>query len=224
MLQDDTAFVVAAQTAKLYQTVTRLIWQAAVLWFVTFGLLIAASFFYIFRYAHNQLGQVAKSRDEYKSMAYLDKMTGAYSRMFLEVWDNEQRPQILISTLIIIDIDDFKQVNDKYGHLVGDKVIITVAEAAAASIRQNDHLIRFGGDEFLILLENAGAQDAQKVVSRMEAYIAEITAYPFRITFSYGIAALDRHESLHDKLQLADDRMYDAKNLKKRASAGTEGE
>jgi diguanylate cyclase (GGDEF)-like protein len=123
--------------------------------------------------------------------------------------------------LALVDIDHFKQVNDTYGHLAGDRVLRAVAEALTTQSRDYDHVGRFGGEEFVLLLAQTGEEDAKKIAQRLRAYIEGLTipvddrpnAPTIQITISIGVTAVARGESLEliDLLAAADSAMYHAK-------------
>lgn len=114
-------------------------------------------------------------------------------------------------SVLILDIDKFKFFNDTYGHLAGDEIILKLADKLKQTMREEDILSRFGGEEFMILLPDAGAEAAWKASERIrKAVEAMITKYEdkeLRITISLGIAAFDEDSS-------------DAENLFRRADAG----
>ena len=102
-----------------------------------------------------------------KDMAVKDAMTGAYNRRYLEIqleqaldsWRRYQR----LSSVLLIDIDFFKRINDRYGHAVGDSAIKSLVDVISSNIRSVDTLCRYGGEEFVILLSETGADNAQRV-------------------------------------------------------------
>jgi diguanylate cyclase (GGDEF)-like protein len=123
--------------------------------------------------------------------------------------------------LALIDIDHFKNVNDTYGHLVGDRVLKTLAGALTSQSRDYDRAGRFGGEEFVLLLAQTGEQDACKIAERLRGYVAGLEiptddrpdAPTLRITISIGVTGMARGESyeLTDLLAASDSAMYAAK-------------
>ncbi len=107
-----------------------------------------------------------------KDMAVKDALTGAYNRRYLEIqleqaldsWRRYQRP----SSVLLIDIDFFKRINDRYGHALGDTAIKSLVDVISSNIRSVDTLCRYGGEEFVILLSETGAENAQMVPQRQE--------------------------------------------------------
>jgi diguanylate cyclase (GGDEF)-like protein len=151
--------------------------------------------------------------------AHRDPLTGAENRAALEqalerevkLARRHQQPL----TLITMDLDNFKQVNDRYGHIVGDCVLKRATECAQSAIRDSDLLFRYGGEEFVILLSNTPAGGALHVAERIRARLAEHSAecgdYGLTITASLGVAELEDGESGMEFMHRADTAMYRAK-------------
>jgi diguanylate cyclase (GGDEF)-like protein len=119
--------------------------------------------------------------------------------------------------LLFIDVDEFKQVNDGFGHLVGDQVLREVAQRLASCVRSGDHLARFGGDEFVVLVDGIGTGGGavRAVVNRIRAAFRPSFALPARdvqLSVSVGVAEPSiTCATAEDLLQVADDAMYAAK-------------
>ena len=120
-----------------------------------------------------------------------------------------------INYIILIDIDNFKQINDEYGHIAGDKTIKKIAEILKLSVREDDLVVRYGGDEFLILLKNTNREVAEKVLERIKNKLKEIDGFDSPITISGGIEELKDISSIEECLKSADDKMYNVKRMKK---------
>ena len=117
--------------------------------------------------------------------------------------------------VVMIDIDHFKAINDNYGHIVGDDVLREVAQACKAALRSSDCFARFGGEEFVALLQltdSAGATAVAEVLRKTVATLAFENRTPPAVTISLGVAGyLASSESLHDILNEADRLLYAAK-------------
>jgi len=114
----------------------------------------------------------------------------------------------------MLDIDHFKQVNDQYGHIVGDQVIQLVAERLKANVRATDLLVRYGGDEFLVLIENIQMQQALIVADKIRAEVVEryiLTALGDQIQISVSIGVAIGAVSWMTLLSNADDALFKAK-------------
>jgi diguanylate cyclase (GGDEF)-like protein len=116
-----------------------------------------------------------------------------------------------------MDIDFFKRVNDAHGHLVGSRVLVEVGSVLRACVRDSDTVVRYGGDEFVVLLVETNADEAMFVAERMrkmieaEPFVKE-TGLAIRLTISIGIAAFPEHASTKQNLlNLADQAMYRGK-------------
>jgi two-component system, cell cycle response regulator len=149
-----------------------------------------------------------------------DTLTGLYSRRYLD----EQLPGLMKAhrrnaqplSLLIIDLDHFKAVNDDHGHLVGDEVLWRVAEAVRATVRSADSAVRYGGEEFCVILPGTARNEAARVGERIRQAIGRLDlsslAAGLSTTASIGVAALDGEEELHEWLQRADLALYSAKH------------
>lgn len=148
-------------------------------------------------------------------IARRDPLTGLLNRAALSqlLRDPEQLRRLEASNycLILLDIDHFKQVNDRHGHLLGDRALRTVAEVLGASVRESDIAVRFGGEEFLVALPATDLARATEIAHRIRESV-EAAPLPFPLTISAGVAAgdatLDRPEQVFDR---ADQALYRAK-------------
>lgn len=128
--------------------------------------------------------------------------------------------------VFLIDLDGFKQVNDRFGHAVGDEVLRQVSRRLAASVRKGDTLARLGGDEFVLVCENASESDAYRIMSRISsavARVAEASPQFAHIGASVGLAWRDgEHRNPDELLSAADASMYRVKEAARaaRATAG----
>lgn len=131
-------------------------------------------------------------------------------------------------SLILIDIDDFKRVNDRYGHLIGDRVLMAMADSCKQSIRADDFIARFGGEEFAILLPGASRKNAVKKAQHLCRQIAN-TRYALSdgedsdqlsITVSMGVAAFERGDTCQTLIDRADKALYQAKTIGKNRVEG----
>jgi diguanylate cyclase (GGDEF)-like protein len=155
-------------------------------------------------------------RDQFEEMAMKDQLTGLFNRHYLIESANHQvaramRKDCSIS-LMMVDIDHFKNINDTHGHSVGDAVLIAVATLLKQESRQEDIVARFGGEEFVIFLDDCGTAVAQKIAERIRNRIEESKPSDLLITASIGIAELHNgKEGFANLVKRADDAMYLAK-------------
>jgi diguanylate cyclase (GGDEF)-like protein len=119
-------------------------------------------------------------------------------------------------SILMIDLDGFKQINDTYGHQVGDELLRETASFLRASIRDIDHAGRYGGDEFLLLLPNTGTDGARQFATRLldlsESAVITVAGHPLPIHLSVGIATTSTDGTTRQELlAVADARMYESK-------------
>jgi len=167
-----------------------------------------------------QMRAVEEERTMYRDCALKDALTGAYSRLYYEMKDGQGRHAFLADmyeplTVILIDIDGFKYINDSYGHLEGDKVLQHIVHAIQENITENDRLIRYGGDEFLLVLSSCDERKSDLLMTKVDQSINDNTVKT-PIGLSYGIYRLDLGENLEAAVGKADKIMYTKKRLKKK--------
>ncbi|MPM23086.1 hypothetical protein SDC9_69549 [bioreactor metagenome] len=149
-------------------------------------------------------------------LSITDSLTGIFNRAKfneeLKKWtDYCSRYESDIS-LVFFDIDNFKRVNDNYGHMTGDKVIQDIVLSIQNKIRSTDIFARWGGEEFVILLPNTGNDQAAEMAERMRIAIEKITVSESEnITCSFGIASLRENESSESFIKRGDKLLYEAK-------------
>jgi diguanylate cyclase (GGDEF)-like protein len=157
---------------------------------------------------------------EARQLADVDALTGVHNRRYFEETLEREcarahRYERRIA-LLVLDIDDFKKTNDRLGHLGGDAVLAAVAECLLAATRQTDVACRIGGDEFAVILPEAGGRDAEQLYRRIQLALGSNTPGPAeRIHLSAGIAELRREEDAVALFQRADDALYQAKEAGK---------
>ncbi|MFZ5817599.1 MAG: diguanylate cyclase [Bacillota bacterium] len=109
-------------------------------------------------------------------MARRDALTGVYNRHYLNEWSERMEPDRADISLLMIDCRGFKQINDRWGHLEGDRVLRECARLISDSVRTRDLVVRFGGDEFLVVLEDTGAAEAASIAERLRQKVREWNA------------------------------------------------
>ena len=168
--------------------------------------------------------------DQVKSMAIRDALTGLYNygyfkeALHYEV-EKSRRYKVPLS-LLFLDIDNFKQVNDTLGHLKGDKILRQVAAILKQGIRQADLLCRYGGDEFVMLLSQTPPDQAMVSAERLRQRIAQSSLNRMeqrcKVTVSIGVAGLEPEMSTEDLIKAADEAHYRAKQAGKNRVVGPE--
>jgi diguanylate cyclase (GGDEF)-like protein len=170
---------------------------------------------------YSDVTDIVRNAQELERLATIDGMTGIYNRRhFLALadheWSRSRRYKRAISFLMI-DIDFFKSINDKFGHEGGDQMIVHLTKLARDCKRDSDVLARIGGEEFAILLPETNLQQAQIIAERLRSEVAAnpLIAGPVRIsaTISIGVAAAAQSMTgIADLMKAADKALYDAKN------------
>ena len=154
-----------------------------------------------------------------ESVTLVDSLTGLPNRRALEQRFNIQLSQLSrggeVFSLAVLDLNDFKSINDTYGHLVGDRILQEVGRLAGNVLRETDMLARWGGDEFMLLVMG-GAASANNVVHRFNTVLAqtplaEVKGVPLRIQMSCGLTTVLPSDTLDSAYLRADRAMYDAK-------------
>ena len=191
------------------ETAVGLWWGHGLLWLLGQGGIIFA--FNRLRVAHDRI----------ITLMYTDTLTGiANRRIFLESLGGAisfaQRHQTPLS-IIMADLDDFKSVNDTFGHNAGDQVLQTFATLLMENSRQEDLAARFGGEEFIMMLPGTGAEEAAVLGERVRRHWQEMTspAFSIRVTASFGVAAYQPGDTVDDFIERADQALYDAKMMGK---------
>ena len=149
---------------------------------------------------------------------YKDELTNLWNRRYLYIRLGDELNSLgkdLFLSLAIIDVDNFKCINDTFGHLFGDHVLQEVASVLQRHLRKKDILVRWGGEEFVIILPRTDLEGAKIVFDRIRK---KIETYDFgcRVTISGGIAFVDESIYLDRLIEMADQALYQAKKSKNR--------
>ncbi|MGA1845536.1 GGDEF domain-containing response regulator [Deferribacter abyssi] len=145
-----------------------------------------------------------------------DFLTGILNRRSIinELNNLYRQPEVEIG-LIIIDIDNFKNINDTYGHLVGDEVLKDISRIISQTLRKTDFVGRYGGEEFLVILPYLNINESYKIAERIRKNIENnsfhIGNLELKITVSLGVSSVKKYENLNDALEAADKALYNAK-------------
>lgn len=163
----------------------------------------------------------AVTYEQLQRLAANDPLTGIYKRRFgLTRLNEEFNRSIRTDTpigILMFDIDHFKEINDTYGHTVGDKVLVSITQVAKMTLRKGDFIIRYGGEEFLTILPGASKEDTEFIAERIRHMIEESACshgnQQIKITVSIGLASFPEFNA-QDEMELirnADEAMYSAK-------------
>lgn len=155
-----------------------------------------------------------------KSKLLYDELTGAYNRSFLDVKFSEEKARCIRNKgyfgLCLLDVDRFKHVNDTYGHQAGDQVLVGFVSYLKSNIRDSDAVIRYGGEEFILILSQINPDNIIDTVNRLRLNFAKktfvINDTAFLVTFSAGVAVFPTDGyTMEDLLYAADKALYNAK-------------
>jgi diguanylate cyclase (GGDEF)-like protein len=167
---------------------------------------------------------ITEARERIENLAQTDSLTGLYNqRMFNEVLQREHAAAERNRTeysLLMIDMDKLKEINDAHGHDAGNSAITLVAQCLQRSIRTTDHAARFGGDEFAVLLPGASSEVAEAVVKRVRHNVYKTTldvrSRMIRCSVSIGVVTYPSDaRDMRELLSLAEDKMYRDKELRR---------
>jgi diguanylate cyclase len=150
-----------------------------------------------------------------------DALTGAENRISMLTSLRELRQLVKRGVqecaVVMMDVDHFKQINDNHGHLIGDRILVALVKSLKAHLRPYDHVYRYGGEEFIISLQNTDLQSGKSIAERMRTGIGTL-AIPnleqnvFSLTVSLGIAMLDPEVDVEESIRRADTALYAAKD------------
>ncbi|WP_415314007.1 GGDEF domain-containing protein [Clostridium perfringens] len=149
-----------------------------------------------------------------------DHLTEVYNKRYIDQKfskeSNRNLKESIPTTVIMADIDSFKKVNDTYGHLVGDKILRDFAKVLNDNIRENNDWIgRYGGEEFIIVLNNTNLENGVKVAEKLRKIIEKMSFnygdLSIKITSSFGVCEISEKEDTFDTIKNADEKLYMAK-------------
>jgi diguanylate cyclase (GGDEF)-like protein len=143
-----------------------------------------------------------------------DPLTGLANRRSLDQIFDEVRPTG--ATLLFFDLDDFKQVNDLHGHQTGDECLRRFASALRECFRPTDEIVRYAGDEFLVVAQGLDHASAEERVHQARRHLRALAEDAPHVSFSVGISALRPGSDPEQALRAADESMYQAKEARQR--------
>ena len=167
-----------------------------------------------------QRTELERMNRELSEIAFFDSLTGLPNRRYFDEQVKKEHAQSgsfkLPTSIIEFDLDLFKDVNDRYGHVVGDAALKALAGFLASQLRETDLLCRYGGEEFIILLRDTGisgaAAFAERLRSALETHVFDIEGHNVRLTASFGVMQLRKDQPLEaNYYRKADEALYEAK-------------
>ncbi len=173
--------------------------------------------------AMRNIEQERQSLEKIKVKVYRDSLTGLYLREYLQIKLKENLYYMQrygrIFSLQMIDIDDFKNINDKYGHQIGDNVLWQIGNLIKKNIRTSDIPVRYGGDEFVILMPETDIISAKKVAEKFAQKMSKIVFRKkdeeFKVTFSIGLTSVRQDDTLESIIERLDSALYSSKRAGK---------
>lgn len=157
---------------------------------------------------------VMKENEALQDRAYIDQLTGLYNRHYIyDRFINDKENVLKKVTVLFLDIDHFKFINDTLGHRVGDQVIQAIGKSIKATLRHNETAIRYGGDEFIIILEDTSTVDSWRIAERVQnkVRLIEIPEYGDKILITLSIGLSEGIGDVNTIINQADKAMYDSK-------------
>ena len=181
------------------------------------GICLVACAIFIFGRENSRRRQFAAEKI-LEFISITDMLTGISNRgrfeFVLGQWIKNMRHNPF--SLLLFDIDDFKKVNDRFGHTVGDQVLVGTTGVVSTNIRDEDIFARWGGEEFVVLFGSTGIERARELAERLRKAVESTShAEAGRVTISIGIAEYRQGETITDFVNRADEKMYEAKRAGK---------
>jgi len=168
--------------------------------------------------ARQTITQLTERVKELENKASIDPLTKIYNRRAMDHYLGEmiKKDNEIPLHILLIDVDDFKKVNDSYGHIAGDKVLMVLANGMKSTLRDSDKIFRYGGEEFLITL-NRISEDGSKIVGERILSLARhnkllYKKHQFSVTLSIGATVLRPGDTVETLINRADEALYRAKN------------
>ncbi len=183
--------------------------------------LIAGSNIFIVFILRHFLKTMERSRDTFRQYAHQDPLTGLLSRRFLDHWINvDLKSEAPPFTVVMIDLDGFKAINDTFGHERGDAALKLLAEFIGNTLRADDLAIRYGGDEFLLVVRHGDEEVAADILRRLEKRLQEAPFHGETLRISWGLCDTKNQKTTNkaafeELLKIADTGMYHMKREKK---------
>lgn len=161
------------------------------------------------------ISDLIKLQEKLKNYSITDMMTQTYNRSFYESGEYKNKLKYPVG-VVMADINNLKYYNDNYGHKEGDILIRTIVNNMQRYIRPADVLIRLGGDEFLILLQECDKKDSDKIINQIKSAEGNIKLQNITVGTSYGISIANNEEELNNSIAEADKAMYADKRKSKK--------
>ncbi len=176
---------------------------------------------FVHEYSRTQTNKrLHELKEQFKQASHIDTLTQLANRREarnrLDLIESFIEDPNYICSVVICDIDHFKQINDNYGHECGDYVLVQLAKIFTQLTREGDLVVRWGGEEFLLIFPETSPQQAVDICSKIKQHLAETEFehqdYKIKLSLSFGISSIDKLQSTRSALVKADHALYAAKN------------
>jgi diguanylate cyclase (GGDEF)-like protein len=215
-----SAYVISQEHSRLLMIHQEALWAL-----VNISHGVARNILYILagrmRYSNEALITSNKLQEESEHAAHTDGLTGLHNRRWLSDSFKRQMQRCELSnlpcTVIMLDIDNFKQINDRFGHIAGDRILCTVSQVLLNTMRPADLIARYGGEEFALCLPDTSTEDSSLIAERLRIAISEAKTFAEdgkqlpSVTVSIGIAQMQPKQTLDSLISNADGALYRAK-------------
>ena len=167
------------------------------------------------RTIQRQLAERQIEAEVFRRLAMFDPLTGLYNRRFAEqrlraeIARSERRGLSML--VVLLDLEDFKTINDSHGHMMGDVVLKEFAKCLSSSTRGSDLAVRWGGDEFLMLLLDCEVEQLSLVLNRLDGFGVNVRGKPMPVSFSVGWRAYKTGDTFEELIAAADGNLYSNK-------------
>ena len=172
------------------------------------------------RKLQRELKEQQVQAEVFRRLAMFDPLTGLYNRRFAEqrlkaeIARSERRGHALI--VVLVDLNDFKEINDKHGHQAGDLVLKEFAKRLSNSTRGSDVVARWGGDEFMMLLVDCEVEQLSRVLVRLEGFEVQVNGKTLPVSVAAGWKAYEPGDRVEELIEAADRRLYYNKEIVKK--------
>ena len=215
-----TFFLISPRTAAVVSSIFLVllgivVWQEITL-FTLIEFYVSAIATLLFSYAFAD--RMRHQHKQLERLATKDPLTGAGNRRameqkLLDMMTHQRRNEDSPASMILMDLDKFKDINDKHGHSVGDDILVGFVKTIEERVRASDSIYRFGGEEFVVIAENTHLEDATRLAEELRVAVTSSQELSrFNVTISVGTAQVGQFESAFEWLGRADKAMYQAKD------------
>lgn len=208
----DKYYYIAIDNDMLYRSIARIARITFIGFVLALAVLIILINFVILKSTISTIKKLEKSREKYKQYAIKDPLTEVYSQLYFEDWverySHELNKNYSITTIAMIDIDNLKEVNNIYGHLTGDRVLKEIANVLKSKAKEKDLIIRFGGDEFLLVLKECDEKRGILILEDIMESLEKKKGLNIKINISYGLKEIKNSNQLLAAIDEIDAKTY----------------